>query len=107
MTLKYYITQKYYKKNIEKEVNKLVENEVYLEQNLINKIFSNIHYHSFYKIEDFILKKPITLGINFTTEDNNNTQIVFKKSKIIDDDKIPLLLQLYQHKIIDEQEVKD
>lgn len=111
-------TKKYQQTNQFNNV-KIVEKEILNEQNLINQIFIDIFNNSFGLIEN-IFKKQLSNNNNNNYDNNNNeemiknllnlnelTHILFNSSKIINDEKISLLIPLYQNELLTDKEIKD
>ena len=78
---------------------KLIEKEIEYEQRLINDIFIDIYGNSFGIIEN---------SINiFNKNNDDNTVIIFKQSKIINDEKLTVLIQLYERQLISQEKIKE
>lgn len=85
-------------------VIKIMENEINNIQFFISDIFGDIYQNSFGKIENFILKEKIIIKNDNYIYDNkillNATQLQFYNQKVIFDEKILILIQLFEKEII-------
>jgi len=83
---------------------KIMENEINNIQFFISDIFFDIYQNSFGKIENFILKEKITIKKDIYLYDNsiimNSTQLQFYNQKVIFDEKILILVQLFEKGIV-------
>lgn len=75
---------------------KLIEKEIEYEQKLINDIFIDIYGNSFSSFEQYIKQK-----------NDEQTALIFKQSKIINDEKLVILIQLYERQLISDQKIKE
>lgn len=80
-----------------------IQKTIEFDQNLINEIFINIYKNSFGKIEGFIKSNNMLNGVNELIQ----TKIHFFESNFIDNEKIPLLLQLFQFEVIDKKKMQE
>lgn len=79
---------------------KLIEKEVEYEQRIINDIFIDIYSNSFGVIEKSIKNDVFN-------RNKENTIIVFKQSKVITEEQLMVLIQLYERQLITEAKFKE